>query len=41
MIFDGATKKLEHTTDVGRCNPAETYAESIVNLLTISGKNSA
>ncbi|XP_049365956.1 F-box/kelch-repeat protein At3g23880-like [Solanum verrucosum] len=41
MIFDGSTKILEHTADVEGCNPAETYAASIVNPLMISGKNSA
>ncbi|XP_006363222.1 F-box/kelch-repeat protein At3g23880-like [Solanum tuberosum] len=40
MIFDGSTKRLEHTADVEGCNPAETYAESIVNPLMISGSGS-
>ncbi|XP_015169727.1 F-box/kelch-repeat protein At3g23880-like [Solanum tuberosum] len=41
ILFDGSTKKLEHIAAVGGYNSAETYAESIVNPLTISGKNSA
>lgn len=41
MIFDGSTKKLEHTARVGGCNPPEIYEESIVNPLTIFCKNSA
>uniref|UniRef100_M1AVF8 F-box domain-containing protein n=1 Tax=Solanum tuberosum TaxID=4113 RepID=M1AVF8_SOLTU len=38
MIFDGSTKKFEHTPDVKGSNPPEIYAESIVNPLMISGK---
>ncbi|WMV11142.1 hypothetical protein MTR67_004527, partial [Solanum verrucosum] len=38
MIFDGSTKKFEHTPDVKGPNPPEIYAESIVNPLMISGK---
>ncbi|XP_055817576.1 F-box protein CPR1-like [Solanum dulcamara] len=37
MIFDGSTKRLEHTINVEGCNPPEIYAESIVNPLMISG----
>ncbi|WMV29098.1 hypothetical protein MTR67_022483 [Solanum verrucosum] len=41
ILFNGSTKKLEHIVAVGGYNPVETYAESIVNPLTISGKNPA
>ncbi|PHT68861.1 hypothetical protein T459_28348 [Capsicum annuum] len=38
MIFDGSTRKLEHTTEVEKCNPVEIYVESLVNPQTISNQ---
>ncbi|PHT33879.1 hypothetical protein CQW23_25679 [Capsicum baccatum] len=36
MIFDGSTRKLEHSIEVEECNPVDIYVESLVYPLMIS-----